>query len=212
MQKRGSAGWGERFSVECGDMSRLGRRPLPIPPGVTVEADETSVRVEGPKGTLTTRLPRGIVAAVEDGAVVVRPAPGRERARGVAAVWGTAWAHIGNALRGVTEGFTKKLELQGVGYRAELTGRTLKLLLGFSHPVEVEAPEGITFSVEKNIITVAGSSKQAVGEAAAAIRRIRPPEPYKGKGVRYEGEVVRRKPGKLAGAAGASGAGGASAS
>lgn len=180
-------------------MSRLGRRPIPIPPGVTVTLVGGHLEATGPKGTVAIRLPRDVVVEAADSTVTLRPASGKERARGVSARWGTTSALIRNALSGAAAGFEKKLELHGVGYRAEVTDRTLHLSVGFSHPVEVEAPEGIIFSVEKNIITVAGVAKDAVGEIAAAIRRVRPPEPYKGKGIRYVGEVVRRKAGKVAG-------------
>lgn len=181
-------------------MSKLARRELMIPDGVSVTVSDGTVQARGPQGTLSVPVHADIAVRAEAQAVIVRPRPGREQVRGVRAQWGTTWALIRNALEGVTKGFERRLELHGVGYRAELTGRTLRLSLGFTHPVAVEAPEGITFRVEKNLLTVAGAEKQQVGEVAAAIRRLRPPEPYKGKGIRYLGEVVRRKAGKAAGA------------
>lgn len=186
-------------------MSHLGKKPLPIPEGVSVSIGDDVFEARGPKGTLSVRVHPDIVVAAEGGSVTVQPRAGREGVRGARAQWGTVWALVRNTLAGVASGFLKQLELQGVGYRAELAGRTVKLSLGFTHPVEVEAPEGITIRVEKNIITVEGADKARVGEVAASIRRLRPPEPYKGKGIRYLGEVVRRKAGKVAGGTTATG-------
>ncbi|MDP3685751.1 MAG: 50S ribosomal protein L6 [bacterium] len=183
-------------------MSRLGLRPLPIPEGVTVTVADGALHAKGPKGTLSVAIPAIMNVSIADGTVTVRPrigAAGKVSER--AAHWGTTWALIRNVLAGVSQGFEKRLELQGVGYRAELSGKILRLFLGFTHPVEFETPSDIVFQVEKNIITVQGPDKSLVGEVAASIRRARPPEPYKGKGVRYVGEVVRRKAGKVAGAA-----------
>lgn len=182
-------------------MSLLGRRSLPLPSGVTVKVENRILTASGPKGTLSVSVPAGIDVNVSESAVRVSPVAGREGARGIAASWGTTWAHIRNALVGVSQGFEKKLELHGVGYRAEIAGTTLRLSLGFSHPVEVEPPMGISFAVSKNVVTVSGANNVQVGDVAAGIRRLRPPEPYKGKGIRYVGEVVRRKAGKVAGTA-----------
>lgn len=186
-------------------MSLLGRKPIPLPAGVTVTVTPGRFEAQGPKGTLSVRLHPDLVATVEGAAVWVKPGAGRERAKGVAAQWGTQWALVRNCVQGVQKGFSKQLELQGVGYRAEASAKGLKLLVGFSHPVELAPPPGIAATVEKNIITIAGADKHAVGEFAAAVRRVRPPEPYKGKGIRYVGEVVRRKVGKVVGTTGAAG-------
>lgn len=183
-------------------MSRLGLRPLPIPDGVTVTVADGALHAKGMKGALSVVIPTPIGVSVDQGTVIVRPreSTGRKTTE-TAALWGTTWSLIRNALTGVSRGFTKQLELQGVGYRADLSGKILRLFLGFTHPVEFETPPDMTLLVEKNIITVQGPDKSLVGELAASIRRARPPEPYKGKGIRYVGEFVRRKAGKVAGAA-----------
>lgn len=181
-------------------MSRLARKPVSLPAGVMALVRDGLLEVKGPKGTLSVRLHPDVTVATEESGIRVRITAGRESIRGVHAQLGTAWALIRNAVEGVSRGFERQLELQGVGYRVEAAGRRLTLAVGFTHPLVVEAPEGIAFSVEKNRITVAGIDKALVGETAASIRRIRPPEPYKGKGIRYVGEVVRRKAGKVAGA------------
>ncbi len=187
-------------------MSLLGRKPIPIPDGVTVTVADGRVNAQGPKGSLSVRVPPELAATVDGSQLWVKPQPGRENAKGVSALWGTQWALVRNVIQGVSQGFVKQLELHGVGYRAEISGNALKLIVGFSHPVELVPPEGVAATVEKNVITVAGVDKSAVGEFAAAARRVRPPEPYKGKGIRYVGEVVRRKVGKVVGATGAAGA------
>jgi large subunit ribosomal protein L6 len=176
-------------------MSRVGAQPIQIPEGITVTVDARLVRVKGPKGELSHTLPSGITATVAHNEIRL----GREKeSRELSALWGTSRALVANMVHGVMEGFEKKLEVHGVGYRAQAQGDTLQLNIGFSHPVEVRAPNGITFGVEKNVITVSGIDKILVGETAAKIRKVRKPEPYKGKGIRYEGEVVRRKAGKKA--------------
>lgn len=178
-------------------MSRIGKRPVPLPGGVTVTRDGDDVEVKGPKGTLRERLPSRIALEVEDGQVrLTRP----DERRDTRALHGLARALLANMVTGVTEGFVRELEIQGVGYRADVSGKTLKLALGFSHPVEVPIPEGISASVQENRIRIEGASRRQVGEFASDIRGLRPPEPYKGKGVRYSDERVRRKVGK-AGAA-----------
>ncbi len=175
-------------------MSRIGRLPIDIPSGVTVTVSGQDVAVKGPKGELALTVARPIEVAVEENQVLVsRPDDERESR----ALHGLTRTLINNNIIGVTQGYTKGLEVVGTGYRVAQKGTAVEFALGFSHPVLVEAPEGITLTVEgNNKLTVAGISKQAVGEAAANIRKIRKPEPYKGKGVRYAGEVVRRKAGK----------------
>lgn len=174
-------------------MSRVGRQPIPIPSGVTLTVDGTRVSCTGPKGALEQQIPSEVTVVIDgDVCSVTRPSDDR-RDR---AMHGLTRTLIANMVVGVTQGYTKVLEIQGVGYRAQVSGSALDLALGFSHPVSVAAPEGITFGVERNLVTVSGIDKQLVGETAARIRRIRPPEPYKGKGVRYQGETVRIKAGK----------------
>ncbi|HZK75151.1 MAG TPA: 50S ribosomal protein L6 [Clostridia bacterium] len=177
-------------------MSRIGRQPIPVPAGVTVAIEPERVIVNGPKGELTERVNREI-AVVQDGdaITVTRPTDRGEHR----ALHGLTRTLIANMVEGVTTGFEKRLEIQGVGYRAALRGSDLELALGYSHPVSVKAPDGIEFEVpQPTRIVVRGASKQQVGEIAAFIRKQRKPEPYKGKGIRYEGEYVARKVGKRA--------------
>jgi large subunit ribosomal protein L6 len=182
-------------------MSRIGKLPIRIPDGVTVTVTADQVAVHGPKGDLKIALPGGINVAVEPGqAMVTAEHPDVQEDR---ALWGLIRVLISNMVTGVTQGFSKKLEINGVGYRAAVSGQTLVLNVGFSHPVEFPIPAGITMTVEKNALTVAGIDKQLVGETAAKIRSVRKPEPYKGKGIKYSTEVVRRKAGKVVKAAGA---------
>jgi large subunit ribosomal protein L6 len=177
-------------------MSRIGKQPIPVPDGVEVAIEPELVRVKGPKGELQEAVAREIDVKQEDGQIVVTRPTDRGEHR---ALHGLTRSLIANMVEGVTGGFEKRLEIQGVGYRAQLQGTRLVLALGYSHPVEVEAPEGIEFEVpQPTRIVVRGISKQAVGEVAANIRKKRPPEPYKGKGIRYEGEYVVRKVGKRA--------------
>jgi len=177
-------------------MSRIGRRPIPVPAGVTIAVEPERVTVNGPKGELSERVPRDIaVEQLGDEVVVTRPTDRGEHR----ALHGLTRTLVANMVQGVTDGFEKRLEIQGVGYRAQLRGRDLELALGYSHPVPVKAPDGIEFEVpQPNRIVVKGASKQQVGEVAAYIRKQRKPEPYKGKGIRYEGEYVARKVGKRA--------------
>jgi large subunit ribosomal protein L6 len=181
-------------------MSRIGRQPIPLPSGVTVTVEPELVTVKGPGGELSERIARDITVeqvAVESGdqLVISRPTDRGEHR----ALHGLTRTLVANMVTGVTSGFEKSLEIQGVGYRAALKGRDLELALGYSHPVEIKAPEGITFEVpQPTRITVKGASKQQVGEIAAQIRKQRKPEPYKGKGIRYEGEYVAKKVGKRA--------------
>lgn len=176
-------------------MSRIGRKPITIPAGVTVTVDQKHVcTVKGPKGTLTEQLPAIIDVNIEGAELVcTRPNDDNE----TRALHGLSRALINNMVVGVTEGFSKKLEINGVGYKASLNGKQLVLNLGYSHPVTFDAPEGITFEVPTaNSVVVSGISKQTVGQLAAEIRGVRPPEPYLGKGVKYTGEIIRRKAGK----------------
>jgi large subunit ribosomal protein L6 len=177
-------------------MSRIGRKPIPVPQTVTVSIDPEVVRVNGPRGELHERVPRDIAIEQRDGELVVTRPTDRGEHR---ALHGLTRSLVANMVEGVTTGFQKTLEIQGVGYRAQLKGRDLELALGYSHPVPVKAPEGIEFEVpQPTRVIVRGNSKQQVGEIAAFIRKQRPPEPYKGKGIRYEGEYVARKVGKRA--------------
>ena len=177
-------------------MSRIGRQPIPVPAGVTIAIDTDRVTVNGPKGELSERIPRDIqVENVGDEVLVKRPTDRGEHR----ALHGLTRTLVANMVQGVTDGFEKRLEIQGVGYRAQLRGRDLELALGYSHPVSIKAPDGIEFEVpQPTRIAVKGASKQQVGEIAALIRKQRKPEPYKGKGIRYEGEYVARKVGKRA--------------
>ena len=176
-------------------MSRIGRRPVPIPPGVTVSCQDGRVSVKGPKGVLAQPVPAGIGVEVAEGQVrFTRPDDGTQ----TRALHGLVRASVSNMITGVTQGFLRELEIQGVGYRAEVKAKKLVLALGFSHPVEVAIPEGIAVSVQENRIKVEGSDRGRVGQFASDVREIRPPEPYKGKGIRYLGERVRRKAGKAA--------------
>lgn len=175
-------------------MSRIGRQPITIPAGVQVSIDESNfVEVKGPKGELKRQFPRTISFERQDGVIAVtRPNDeGKQRA-----LHGLSRSLLNNMVTGVTAGFTRTLEVQGVGYRAQMQGSNLQLALGFSHPVIVNPPEGITFAVEGPRVHVQGIDKERVGQVAANIRKLRPPEPYKGKGIRYLGERVRRKAGK----------------
>jgi large subunit ribosomal protein L6 len=177
-------------------VSRIGKQPIPVPDGVDVSIEPELVRVKGPKGELQERVVRDISVEQEDGQLVVKRPTDRGDHR---ALHGLTRSLVANMVLGVTEGFEKRLEIQGVGYRAQLQGNKLVLSLGFSHQVEVVAPDGIEFEVPAPTqIVVRGISKQLVGEVAANIRKKRPPEPYKGKGIRYEGEYVARKVGKRA--------------
>ncbi len=177
-------------------MSRIGRKPIPVPAGVNVAIEPELVTVNGPKGELSERIHRDITVAQDgDQLVVTRPTDRGEHR----ALHGLTRSLVANMVEGVTNGFEKRLEIQGVGYRAQLKGKNLELALGYSHPVPVEAPTGIEFEVpQPTRIVVRGISKQLVGETAANIRKQRKPEPYKGKGIRYEGEYVARKVGKRA--------------
>ena len=177
-------------------MSRIGRKPIPIPDGVTVKVEPEVVHVTGPRGALSERKNRDIAVAEEDGHLLVTRPTDRKDHR---ALHGLTRTLIANMVTGVTTGFQKTLEIQGVGYRAQLKGSDLELALGYSHPVPIKAPTGIEFEVpQPTRVIIKGNDKQQVGQVAAVIRKQRPPEPYKGKGIRYEGEYVARKVGKRA--------------
>jgi len=182
-------------------MSRIGNRPIAIPSGVSVDKIEGGLRVKGPKGTLSEQLPTSIGVEVEGGEVVFKRADDDGPSR---ALHGLVRALVANMVKGVVTPFARELEIQGVGYRAEASGKKLTLLLGFSHPIEMAVPEGLSVAVERNvIIRIEGIDRRRVGQFAANLRALRPPEPYKGKGIRYVDERVRRKVGKAAaGAAG----------
>ncbi len=183
-------------------MSRIGKKQINIPQGVTLQIKDIDkekgtreVLITGPKGTNSVFVPQEIKVEHEGDVLSCSPSGSADK---VSALWGLSRALLAGAIIGVTEGFVKKLEIEGIGYRATIEGTTLVLALGFSHPVRVESPAGITFSTEKNSIIVSGIDKQMVGQMAAQIRALKKPEPYKGKGIRYAGEVVRRKAGKKA--------------
>ena len=175
-------------------MSRLGKRPIPAPSGVTITVRGQDVSVKGPKGALDFRAHDDVEVAFADGALSVKPRHETARAR---ALWGTTRAVLANNVKGVTQGFEKSLEMTGVGYRAAMQGKNLQMQLGYSHEIIYQPPEGVTLATPKPTeIKISGIDPQVVGQAAAEIRSYRPPEPYKGKGVRYAGEFIRRKEGK----------------
>ncbi|HBQ25832.1 MAG TPA: 50S ribosomal protein L6 [Syntrophomonas sp.] len=175
-------------------MSRIGKKPISLPAGVKVTVDGNTVTIQGSKGTLVQTLPEGITISQEDNQILVERADDNKHQR---ALHGLSRALIANMVEGVTNGFEKKLELVGVGYRAQMQGKKLVISIGFSHPVEIDAPDGIEFEVPAPTrITIKGIDKQLVGNTAAHIRAIRKPEPYKGKGIKYENEYIRRKAGK----------------
>ena len=177
-------------------MSRIGRQPIEIPDGVEVDVKPGAVSVKGPKGELSQDVNRDMKVAIDDGTLTVSRPTDRGDHR---ALHGLTRSLINNMVLGVTDGFERRLEIQGVGYRANLKGKNLEMALGYSHPVSIEAPDGIEFEVpQPTEVVVRGIDKQLVGETAARIRKTRPPEPYKGKGVRYQGEHVARKVGKRA--------------
>jgi large subunit ribosomal protein L6 len=175
-------------------MSRIGKKAVPIPAGVTVTLDGQNVTVKGPKGQLSLTIVEEITIAQENGELTFIPRDDSTRAK---SMWGLTRSLVGNMVEGVSKGYERSLELVGVGYRAAMKGPNLSLQLGFSHEIDLPPPEGVSFAVPRQTeVRILGADKQAVGEIAAKIRKIRPPEPYKGKGVRYAGEKVRRKEGK----------------
>lgn len=181
-------------------MSRIGKLPVIIKEGAKVSVENGTVVAVGPKGTLSFKIPSGIDVVIGDGMVTVST---KRTDTQIMPFFGLTRASIANMVKGVTEGFSKQLELSGVGYRAQTGGADLTLSVGYSHPVKIKALDGVTFTVVENIITVSGMDKKLVGDVAAEIRSIRPPEPYKGKGISYKGERIRRKAGKAAKAVGA---------
>src|SRR6266436_2692007 len=190
--------WAAKFSLRCSEegsiMSRVGKRPVAVPSGVTATVEGQTVKMKGPKGQLQFVVHDDVEVKFDKGAVTVAPRAETNRAR---ALYGTARAQIANLVAGVTKGFEKKLEITGVGYRAAMQGKNLQLALGYSHDVVYPIPEGISIVVGKpTVITVSGNDIQRVGQVAAEIRSYRPPEPYKGKGVKYVGEFIFRKEGK----------------
>lgn len=175
-------------------MSRIGKKPVPVPAGVTATIENGTLSVKGPKGTLSMPVVDDISYGIEDGAISVMPANETKRAR---AFWGMQRTLVSNLVVGVTDGFTKTLEITGVGYRAAVQGKNLRLQLGYSHDVDYAIPEGITIATpDPTTVHITGSDKQRVGQVAAEIRRWRKPEPYKGKGIKYRGEYIFRKEGK----------------
>jgi len=182
-------------------MSRIGRKVIPLPKGVTLAQKDGSVSVKGPKGELTKAVPTGVTIKAEaDKITVLRVDDERQnRSR-----HGLMRAHLANMVKGVTDGWTRELEINGVGYRAEVAGDTINMALGYSHPVVFKLPKGVTAKVEKNKVTLASADRDMVGQIAAKLRELRPPEPYKGKGVKYAEEIIKKKVGK----AGATGSGG----
>jgi len=176
-------------------MSRIGKKPIIIPQGVEVKIDGQKVTVRGPKGEISKDFRPELIIAMEDNKITVMI---KEETKEVKSLWGLARALLANMVEGAVEGYEKKLEIEGVGFKANIEGDYLVLGLGFSHPVKIKTPEGIKFSVDKNIITISGIKKELVSQTAAKIRAVKPPEPYKGKGIRYSGEYIKIKLGKKA--------------
>jgi len=175
-------------------MSRIGKKPIPLPKGVTVKIAEDAVEIQGPKGKLRQVIPPGVVFSQEDGALVAKPKTGESELK---KFHGLARSLVANAVTGVTEGFKRELDIVGVGYRAELKGQQVHFALGYSHPIFFDIPKGIEVAVDKQThLTVTGVDRQLVGQVAANMRRLRKPDPYKQKGVRYTGEVLKKKVGK----------------
>jgi large subunit ribosomal protein L6 len=176
-------------------MSKIGKKPLDIPKGVEIKVDGNLVAVKGPKGELKKNLDNSISLNIADDKLTVGL---KDSAHDKSAVWGLTRALLGNMIKGVSDGFEKNLEFEGVGYKANVKGDELELSLGYSHPIHIKTPAGITFKVEKNVIKISGIDNELIGHIAAEVKSKRPPEPYKGKGIRYAGEVIRRKAGKKA--------------
>jgi large subunit ribosomal protein L6 len=179
-------------------MSRIGKLPIPIPQGVKIQVEGTTVRAEGPKGKLAQPVPTGLTPRVSDGTIVIERSGEDRRVR---ALHGLARALVANMVTGVKDGFERRLEIVGIGYRAQMQGKAIQLALGYSHPIVFALPDGVTAEIDKQTaIVLRGADKAVLGQTAAKLRALRQPDPYKGKGIRYAGEVVRRKVGKKAGA------------
>lgn len=176
-------------------MSRLGKQPITLPTGVEATFNDGVLTVKKGSDSLSRSIKDAVEVKIDGNTITFTPKDGAENA---AALWGTYAAHARNMVTGVTEGFKKILEIEGVGYRAEMKGNKLVLMMGFSHPVEMEVPEGVSVTVEKNVVTISGKDNEVVGQFAANVRKVRKPEPYKGKGIRYQGEYIIRKQGKKA--------------
>lgn len=176
-------------------MSRIGKKPIEILDGVEAKIEEGKIFIKGPKGELSRELFSDLNIEIKDREIIISL---EKKDKKTGALWGLERSLINNMIEGVKNGFIKKLELVGVGYKARIEGKDLVLDIGFSHPVKIEAPQGIEFNVEGSFVSISGFDKELVGQIAAKIRKIRPPEPYKGKGIRYEGEIVRKKLGKKA--------------
>ena len=182
--------------MRFGNMSRIGKKPIEIPAGIEVRIEDKEISIKGPKGELTIKVVPEVLVKKEEEKIIVSIEKDTKKAK---SLWGLTRTLIYNMIEGVSKGHEKQLEIQGVGYKANLEGDELVLIVGFSHPVKIKKPESINFSIEKNIITVTGPSKELVGQIAAEIRSVKKPEPYKGKGIRYQGEYIRRKAGKATG-------------
>jgi len=179
-------------------MSRIGKQPIPIPQGVKIQVDGATVRAEGPKGKLAQAVPTGLTTRVADGTIFIERAGDDRQVR---ALHGLARALVANMVTGVKDGFERKLDIVGIGYRAQMQGRNIQLALGYSHPIIFPLPDGVTAEIDKQIaITLRGADKAVLGQTAAKLRALRKPDPYKGKGIKYANEVIRRKVGKKAGA------------
>jgi large subunit ribosomal protein L6 len=181
-------------------MSRLGKKPILIPEGISVKFENGTLTVKGPLGEISRNFKDDIVISVDKGAVNLKPNPAKKtrRTKEISSLWGTYASHIRNMINGVAKGFTKVLVIEGIGYRATKEDSTLILSLGFSHPVKVAIPQGVDLKIEKNTIIISGADKEQIGTFAAKVRAFKKPEPYKGKGIRYQGEIVRHKAGKKA--------------
>lgn len=182
------------------DMSKIGRKPIAIPDGVQVQVQDGTLQAKGPKGELSVEIHEKVKVEKQDDSVVV--SVGNPENRSERELWGTFRVLVSNVIEGVAKGFEKKLEINGVGYRAQINGDTLELNVGYSHPIHMEIPKELEVKVEKNVITINGIDKQLVGQFAAEVRATRKPEPYKGKGIKYSDEVIRRKAGKVVKAVG----------
>ena len=179
-------------------MSRIGKQPIPIPQGVKIQVDGATVRAEGPKGKLSQPVPSGLTPRVADGTIVIERASDERHVR---ALHGLARALVANMVTGVKDGFERKLDIVGIGYRAQMQGKNIQLALGYSHPIIFPLPDGVTAEIDKQVaITLRGADKAVLGQTAAKLRALRKPDPYKGKGIKYANEVIRRKVGKKAGA------------